>query len=125
MRCPDVGLVVGVKLSALVSRCHFRLSIFPILALFGWHRRGWRWRKVGYAVGHECFTVTSMPKRGVGTYSLVRTVNLEFAFDALKAGVALIMTKKVATATSTNFGFTSLLLRSISGQRHVNRIQAN
>jgi len=74
--CPDefiapfgVGLVVVVKPSALVSRCPF--SIFPILAL-----SGWRWRKVGYAVGHERFTVTSMPKRGVGPYGLLRTVIL-------------------------------------------------
>ena len=43
-------------------------SIFVIPAF-----SGWRWRKVGYAVGHERFTVNSLPKRGVGVYGLLRT----------------------------------------------------
>ena len=52
-------------------RLPFGHSIFSMLALLGWRRR-----KVGYAAGHERFTVTSLPKRGVGPYGLLGTVIL-------------------------------------------------
>ena len=79
----------ALKRSADVHRLPFGLgitlppSIFPIRASL----LGWRRRKVGYAVGHKRFTFTSLPKRGVGPYGLLRTVI--FALMPLKPELRL------------------------------------